>query len=377
MLCSPAATPGQAGRNETADFGVPHPSSIVIVGSGAAGSAAVATLRRCNYAGPITIIDGDDGTVDDRPLPGAANLHDERDVRHVHARARALDVAHHAVRVSGGSLHEYDALLLATGARPRTTNLPGHDLPHVYVLRSLADCRAIVAAAADASSVVILDASVMRLDLAALLRGTGLTVHVLDPDDDPLEDPLEDPQGNRRGAMLYQLQDKYGITFHPGQTAERIEHDAVVLTNGERLSADVVVVGVGALARFDLARAAGLAIDRGVSVNEYLETSVPGIYAAGDIARWPDPHTREDIRVEHWLVSQRQGETAARNMLGARERFDPKTSVGHNPYALFVRRDGRWREPYELEPEDAVIGEQSTDGGRTWKGWISQLFAQR
>jgi NADPH-dependent 2,4-dienoyl-CoA reductase/sulfur reductase-like enzyme len=372
MQCSPVATPDHTDRLGTADFGVPYPSSIVIVGTGAAGSAAVTTLRRCNYAGPITIIDGDDGTVGDQVLPGAACFHDERDVRHVHSKARALDVAHHAVRVSGGSLHEYDALLLATGARPRTANIPGHDLPHVYVLRSLADCHDIIAAAAHANSVVILDASVMRLDLAASLRRTGLTVHVVDPDEDPLEDPPRDG----RGAMLHQLHDRYGIASHPGQAAERIERDAVVLTNGERLPADIVVVGVGALARLDLARAAGLAIDRGVSVNEYLETSVPGIYAAGDIARWPDPHTREDIRVEHWLVSQRQGETAARNMLGAHERFDPKTSVGHNPYALFVRRDGRWREPYELEPEDAVIGEQSTDGGRTWKGWISQLFAQ-
>ncbi len=122
---------------------------------------------------------------------------------------------------------------------------------------------------------------------------------------------------------------------------KRIERNAVILTNGERLLADFVVVGVGVLSRLDLARAAGLAIDRGVSVNEYLETSVPGIYAAGDIARWPDPRTRENIRVEHWVISQRQGETAARNMLGANEKFDPRMAFGGNRYELSVQRPAR------------------------------------
>jgi NADPH-dependent 2,4-dienoyl-CoA reductase/sulfur reductase-like enzyme/nitrite reductase/ring-hydroxylating ferredoxin subunit len=314
----------------------PEPTvrSIVVVGAGAAGEAAVEMLRRRGYDGALTFVGADPSDPVDRPnlskdyLAGNAPeewipLRDEAFYAQHRIdlvrgrRATSVDAAARAVVLDDGRRLTYDRLLIATGAEPVRLSLPGGDLPHVHYLRTLADSRAIIAAAEKAKRVLVMGASFIGLEVAASLRTRGLEVHVVAPDARPLERVL----GPEVGDWIRALHESHGVTFHLGRTATRVEPARVTLDDGATVDADLVVIGVGVRPALALAESAGAAIDKGVTVNEYLETSVPNVYAAGDIARFPDARTGERIRVEHWVVAERLGQAAARNMLGARERF--------------------------------------------------------
>ncbi len=310
-----------------------RPASVVIVGAGAAGNAAAETLRREGYDGPVTLIDPDPGAPCDRPnlskdyLAGTAQpewiplhgpeFYDERHIEIRRARATAIDPAAHTVTLNDGDSLSYGALILATGADPIRLPIPNAGTP-VYTLRTLGDSDAIIAAAGDARRVVVLGASFIGLEVAASLRARELEVHVVAPERLPLERIL----GPQLGAFIRELHEAHGVQFHLGRSATGFGANAVVLDDGTSLPADFVVAGVGVRPSVRLAEASGLTMDRGVVVDEHLMTSAPDCYAVGDIARWPDPHTGAAIRVEHWVVAERQGQTAARNVLGAGERFD-------------------------------------------------------
>ncbi len=350
VLRAPALTPIACWKVEQRDGVVyvreklehPHPDgtaapqSIVIVGSGGAGNAAAQMLRQLRYPGSITMLSADTSPPYDRPNlskgelagTGAAEVtpprtaqyyRDQRIDLRLNVRVTRIDVVARQIELEDGSRQGYDALLLATGAEPVRLDLPGVDLPHVHYLRTAADCDALVAAAQKAKRAVVIGASFIGLEVAASLRARKLDVQVVGREAVPMEKVL----GMQVGAFIRSLHEQHGVGFHLGCTPVLIDADGVTLSNGERLAADLVVIGVGVRPNVALAQQAGLTINGagGVSVDKHLETSAPGIYAAGDIAAWPDPLSSDRIRVEHWVVAERQGQTAARNMLGARERF--------------------------------------------------------
>jgi NADPH-dependent 2,4-dienoyl-CoA reductase/sulfur reductase-like enzyme/nitrite reductase/ring-hydroxylating ferredoxin subunit len=342
----PLAPAGPAPR------GASVPKSVVIIGAGAAGSAAAEMLRREGFPGPVTIVDGEPDSPYDRPnlskdfLAGTAQaewiplrppgFYEEHKIDVVRARVASIDVGRSEVVLEGNRRIEYGALLLATGAEPVHLDIPGHDQPHVFTLRSWADSRAIIAAAEGKRRAVVIGASFIGLEVAGSLRQRGLEVRVIAPESAPLERVL----GPQLGAYVRTLHEGHGVEFHLQAKPARIEAASVTLDSGTSLPADLVVIGVGVRPRTDLATQAGLALDRGITVNEFLETSVPRIYAAGDIARWPDAHTGARIRVEHWVVAQRQGQTAARNILGKRERFDAVPYFWSQHYDIAIRYSG-------------------------------------
>src|SRR6266571_238178 len=328
------------------------PASVIIVGGGAAGNAAAEMLRREGYDGPITLISADEFLPYDRPnlskdyLAGTApeewiplrstDFYREQEIDVLtNTSVTAIDPKARRMALSDRRSLGYGALLLATGADPVRLEIPGGGLPHVCYLRTLADSRRIIDKAKDAKRAVVIGASFIGLEVAASLRERKVEVEVVGKG--PL--PLEKVLGHELGNLIRETHEAHRVRFHLGRTPAAIRNRQVQLDDGTILDCDLVVVGIGVRPNTGLAEKAGIATDDGVLVNEYLETNVPGIFAAGDIARWPDPGAGR-IRVEHWVVAQRQGQAAARNILGARERFTVPPFFWSNHFDLHIHYVG-------------------------------------
>jgi len=309
------------------------PASVVIVGAGAAGGAAAEMLRREGYDGPVMLIGADEFLPYDRPnlskdylagnapeewipLRSAEFYREQKIDTFIDTSVTAIDPQKKQVTLSDGRSLGYGALLLATGAEPVRLAISGDDLPHVCYLRTLADSRRIIDKVKSAKRVVVIGASFIGLEVAWSLLERKLAVAVVGKGSLPLEKVL----GRELGNLIRQTHEANGVKFHLGRKPLAITDRHVELDDGTKLDCDLVVVGIGVRPNTAIAEQTGIATDNGVLVNEFLETSVPGIFAAGDIARWPDPRAGH-IRVEHWVVAQRHGQTAARNILGAHEAF--------------------------------------------------------
>ena len=309
------------------------PASVVMVGAGGAADMAAATLRREGYRGPITLVGRDAEFIPmDRPnlskdyLSGVApeewlpirdaayyKKHDLTLVTGV--EVTKLEPAAHRVVLADGRALDYGALLLATGAAPIRLDIPGASLPHVFTLRTLPETRGILSHVHRGKPAVVIGASFIGLEAAYSLRARGMDVRVVAPDARPLERVL----GPQLGDFVRALHEEHGVKFHLGRKPASITAEAVTLDDGATLPAELVVMGVGVRPLTALAEAAGLTVDKGVVVDDFLRTSAPDVFAAGDIARYPIPGGSQ--RIEHWVVAQQQGMTVARNMLGRNERF--------------------------------------------------------
>ena len=339
---------------------------IVIVGAGAAADAAADMLRRQGHHGSLTMIGDDVAPPVDRPnlskdyLAGNApeewiplrepGFYAERNIELLSGRrAMKIDRSQRQVVLDDRSTYAYDALLLATGASP--VRLPDHITGgRVQYLRTLADSRAIIAAAEGAKRAVVIGASFIGLEVAASLRARKVEVHVVAPEQHPLERVL----GRAISDFIRRKHESNGVIFHLGRSFARCDATSVVLDNGDSLPADLVVAGVGVRPNVDLAEEAGLDVDRGVVVNDLLTTSDPTIFAAGDIARYPDSRTGKRIRIEHWVVAQRQGQVAAINMLGARKRFDDVPFFWSVHYDATINYTGHAEEWDDIQVEGDI-----------------------
>jgi len=332
-----------------------EPGSVVIVGAGAAGAYAAETLRREGYQGPVHLVDPDPDAPYDRPnlskdyLAGEApedwiplrpeGFYQEHRIERRIQRVHSFDLDSRTIVLDDGCALPFGALILATGASPRIPSIPGADGAQVHTLRSLEDCRRLIHAAHENDRVVVIGASFIGMEVAASLRKRGLDVTVVGPEERPFASTL----GSRLGRFVQSLHEEKGVSFRMGRRVEAIHEGSVELDDGSEVDADLVVVGVGVIPRTDLARDAGLDVDDGILVDEYLQTSHPGVYAAGDVARYPEARLGETVRIEHWVMAQRQGRAVARNILGRAEAFTavpffwtehfgvPVAYVGHAP----------------------------------------------
>jgi 3-phenylpropionate/trans-cinnamate dioxygenase ferredoxin reductase subunit len=316
--------------------------TFVVVGAGLAGAAAVQTLREEGFDGRLILI-GDEaerpyerpplskeylrGESDDKPYVHPAEFYGEAEVElWTSARVVGLETSTRELLLEEDRRQGYDRLLLATGARPHRLDVPGSDLEGIHYLRTLTDSEAIAERIERRERLVVVGSGWIGAEIAASAREKGCEVTMIEMASLPLERVL----GAELGQIYLDIHRRHGVEFLPETTVERFAGtgsvEGVLTRDGASIDTDFVVVGVGVAPRCDLAEAAGIRVDNGILADASLETSAPGVFAAGDVANVHNPFYDRHIRVEHWANARSQGETAARAMLGQPVAYD------ENPY---------------------------------------------
>ena len=347
--------------------------TFVIVGAGAAGLAAAQALRAEGYQGKITMLTREPHAPYDRTALSKSYLEDPDADRPVlrpggfyrkhgielltGCEVTAVDVGARRVSCADGSELACDKLLLATGAVPRRLDVEGADLPGVFLLRSLADNEALRSAAETAKRAVVIGASFIGMEVAASLRGRGIEVTVVAPESVPFERTL----GPDIGRMYREKHEAEGVTFRLGQTVDRFDGDGalqgVELAGGDRLDADLAVVGVGVRPATDYLQGLDLHDDGSVPVDANLRAA-EDVYAAGDVARFPDWRTGEPVRIEHWRLALQHGQVAGRNLAGRAQPYDDVPFFWTNQYWVITQDGGRAGQWDEIVV-DGDVGQQN------------------
>ena len=317
---------------------MPTDQRFVIVGAGLAGAMAAQTLREEGFDGRLILI-GDEaerpyerpplskdylrGESEDKPYVHAAELYNEHEIElWTSTRAVGLETGLQELLLEGDRRLGYDRLLLATGGRPRRLDVPGCELGGIHYLRTLADSEAIAERLERHERLLIVGSGWIGAEIAASARDKDCEVTMVEMSSLPLERVL----GPEVGQIYLDIHREYGVEFLPETTVDRFEGEGavqrVVTRDGAEIETDFVVVGIGVAPRCGLAEAAGIRVDNGILVDERLETSVPGVFAAGDVANAENPFYGRRIRVEHWANARKQGEAAARAMLGQEVAYD-------------------------------------------------------
>jgi 3-phenylpropionate/trans-cinnamate dioxygenase ferredoxin reductase subunit len=331
--------------------------SLVIIGGGLAGAKAAEAARASGFDGRIVLVGDEPHQPYERPplskavlrgeaAPATTRMHgegfyDEHDIELITGQpVTELDVTGRHVHLAGGRCIGFDTAVLASGASPRPLQVPGSRLAGVHYLRTLDDATRLAGAIRAASRVAVVGAGWIGTEVAASARQMGADVVLISPGPVPLHRVL----GRRVGEVMRRLHTDHGVSIRHGAVAElrgSATVEEVALYDGRTEAADLVVVGVGVTPNVDLAAAAGLAVANGIVTDQHLQASVPGVFAAGDVANALHPAYGRHIRVEHWASALHQGGTAGRNAAGAREAYDRIPYFYSDQYDLGLEYVGR------------------------------------
>ena len=336
---------------------MPDRPTFVIVGANLAGGRAAQALRKEGFDGRLILIGAEPDPPYERPPLSKEYLRgesareklfivppaffDENDIElRLGEEAKRIDAQERAVELDSGERVSFDALLLATGGRARALPIPGVDLEGVYYLRHVGDSESIAAELQEGRRLVVIGAGFIGSEVAASARMKGLDVTMLEIAPVPLERAL----GRELGGIFAEIHRDHGIDLRTSEGVERFEGaqrvERVIATSGAAIDCDLVVIGVGIVPNTEIAEGAGIAVDNGIVVDEYCQTDVDGIFAAGDVANFYSPILDERLRIEHWANAQSQGRAAALNMLGRKEPYNEVPWFWSDQYDLNMQLVG-------------------------------------